>query len=521
MNVLDKVIAAVSPQTAVKRAVARVQLEFIDSGYGNYGASHSRNSMRGWNWLGGSADEDIHDNLDVLRQRSRDLYSGVPMASAALKTMRTNVVGQGLRLKSQIDFKYLGISEEQAREIESVIEREFALWADTPDCDAERIDNFYELQQLAFLNWLMSGDVLALMPVKKRAGNPYELTVQLIEADRISTPDNEKFNENIVSGVERDKTGEVVAYWISKKHPLASDCSFKNEWKRIKAYGDKTGRRNALFICCRERIGQYRGVPFIAPVIEALKQIGRYTDAELMAAVISGMFTVFIEKDGVSEAPPFGEDDEQDTPAERTGAGTVRLGNGAIIDLQDGEKAHDINPGRPNANFNGFVEAILSQIGAALEIPYEVLTKHFSSNYSAARGALLEAWKTFKMYRSWLANDFCQPIFEEWFCEAVAKGRISAPGFFSDPQIRRAYCRAKWNGPTQGQIDPLKEVNAAVVRVQNGFSTRDTESMELNGSTFGANVSQLKTENKLLNEAGEFPAGDNSGEESEENSDEE
>lgn len=504
MNILDKMIAVVAPQTAVKRAAARARLDFIDSGYGNYGASYSRNSMRGWNWTGGSAKEDIDDNLDVLRQRSRDLYSGVPMAAAALKTMRTNVVGQGLRLKPQIDFRYLGISEEQARETEAVIEREFALWADSPNCDAERIDNFYELQQLAFLNWLMSGDVLALMPLKKRIGSPYELTIQLIEADRISTPDNKKFEQNIVSGVERDSSGEVVAYWISKNHPLASDCNVANEWTRIKAYGEKTGRRNALFICCRERIGQYRGVPFIAPVIESLKQLGRYTDAELMAAVISGMFTVFIEKDGVSEEPPFGEDDEPES-VERTGAGTVRLGNGAIIDLQDGEKAHDINPGRPNANFSGFVEAVLSQIGAALEIPYEVLTHHFSNNYSASRGALLEAWKAFKMYRSWLANDFCQPIFEEWFCEAVAKGRINAPGFFSDPQIRRAYCRAKWNGPTQGQLDPEKEVNAAATRVQNGFSTRDTESMELTGTSFYANVSQLKTENQLLKEAGGSP----------------
>ena len=35
-----------------------------------------------------------------------------------------------------------------------MIEREFALWADSPACDLERLDNFYELQQLAFLNWL-------------------------------------------------------------------------------------------------------------------------------------------------------------------------------------------------------------------------------------------------------------------------------------------------------------------------------------------------------------------------------
>lgn len=182
--------------------------------------------------------------------------------------------------------------------------------------------------------------------------------------------------------------------------------------------------------------------------------------------------------------------------------GAIRLGNGAIVDLQDGEKAHDINPGRPNSNFDGFVRAVSAQIGAALEIPYEVLMSMFNSNYSASRAALLEFWKAVRMHRSWLINDFCQPVFEEFMCEAVAKGRIKAPGFFSDPLIRKAYCSAKWTGPSQGQIDPLKEVTAAVVRVQNGFSTRDTEALELNGSSYYANVGQLRTENKLLGEAG-------------------
>lgn len=506
MNVLDKAIAFINPQAAVKRAAARNTLSVLDSGYGNYGGSFSRNSLRGWNAYGGSANEDIHDHLDTLRQRSRDLYAGVPLATAALKKMRTSTVGRGLKLKSQIDFRFLKMSEDQARELESQIEREFRLWADSPDCDAERIDNFDELQQLAFLNWLMSGDVLALMPLRKRTGNPYELTIQLIEADRVSTPPDKEYNPNIESGIEKDDSGEVVAYWVCSQHPLGADNAREvAKWTRVKAYGDKTGRRNALFICSRERIGQVRGVPFIAPVIEALKQLGRYTDAELMAAVISGMFTVFIEKDGVSEDVPIGEIEPVDE-GDRTAAGAIRLGNGAIVDLQEGEKANAINPGRPNANFEGFVRAICTQIGAALEIPYEVLISKFGSNYSASRAALLEAWRTFKMYRCWLTNDFCQPAFEEFMCEAVAKGRIKAPGFFSDPLIRKAYCEAKWSGPTQGQIDPLKEVNAAVVRVQNGFSTRDTEALELTNSSFYANVGQLRTENMLLSEAGE-PGG--------------
>jgi capsid protein len=108
----------------------------------------------------------------------------------------------------------------------------------------------------------------------------------------------------------------------------------------------------------------------------------------------------------------------------------------------------------------------------------------------------------FKMRRAWLATDFCQPIYEEWLSEAVAKGRIYAPGFFSDPMVRKAYCGAEWNGPSQGQIDPLKEVNAAAKRVQEGFSTRTRETQELTGGDFFRNLSLRVREEKLRREGG-------------------
>lgn len=498
MNVFDKMIAAVSPEKALKRAGARQKLKILDSGYSNYGASHAKKSLAGWLYGGGSANEDIQDNLSTLRQRSRDLYMGVPLATGAIKTCRTNVVGSGLKLKSQVDYEALGMPEEEARNLESKIEREFALWADSTACDLERLDNFYELQQLAFLNWLMSGDVIATLPVTKRANMPYDLRIHLIEADRLSNPYG-SMDPNIVGGVETNAAGEVVAYHISKHHPLSYSRT-ETGWVRVEAWGEKTGRRNVIHIMSRERIGQRRGVPFLAPVIEALKQLGRYTDAELVAAVVSGMFTVFIEKDSASSDGAFGEMISLEEQVDADNDNTIELAPGAIVDLNEGEKANAMNPGRPNSAFDGFVVAICRQIGAALEIPYELLVKNFNASYSASRGALLEAWKMFKMYRTWLATDFCQPVYEEWFYEAVAKGRIPAPGFFADPIRRKAFTGAEWNGPAQGLLNPVQEVNAAEKRVQNGFSTRDREAMEMNGSDFYRNATQLKREEAIMKE---------------------
>lgn len=509
MNFVDKIVSVFSPQAALNRIGARKRLEILNSGYGNYGASHTKKSLLGWLYHGGSANEDIQENLSTLRQRSRDLYAGVPLATSAIKTMRTNVVGTGLTLKSQIDYEFLGMTEEQAEELESTIEREFALFEE--ECDIERFDNFAELQQLAFANWLLSGDVIALLPHTKRVGVPYDLRIQLVESDRVCTPLGKELDPHFIGGVETNNEGETVAYHVLNIHPLSfSTEEPAPEWTRVKAFGEKTGRRNVIHIMNRERIGQRRGVPFLAPVVEALKQLGRYMDAELVAAVVSGMFAVFIQKsDNSADGSSFGEvvpESEQVSTSDND----IEIGNGSIIDLEEGETANAVSPGRPNANFDGFVIAISRQIGAALEIPYELLIKNFTASYSASRGALLEAWKAINMYRNWLAKDFCQPIYEEWLAEAVAKGRIIAPGFFSDVAIRKAYSGAEWNGPSQGLLNPVQEVQAAELRVNNGFSTRAREAREINGSDFYKNARQRRREESIMREVNGNVRADNS-----------
>lgn len=501
MNLLDRAITAISPEKALKREVAKKRLSMINSGYGNYGANGTKKSVIGWTHGGGSHREDIEDNIDPLRQRSRDLYyGGSNLATGAVKRLRTNTVGVGLHLKASINEEILKITPEQARELEETIEREFAHWADSTNCDMERLDNFYQLQQLALLNALLSGDSFALMKTTKRTGSIYDLRIELIEADRISTPDTERVNPLFCEGVEKNEDGEVVAYHVSKFHPLSFTERNPREWVRVEAYGKKTGRRNILHVMNRERIGQVRGVPFLSPIIETIKQLGRYTEAEVMAAVVSGMVTIFIEKESASNDAAFGEVVPEEQQVDTEDENSIELAPGAVFDLGEGEKANMVNPGRPNPNFDPFVMAVIKQIGAALEIPYEILIMAFNSNYSASRAAILEFFKVIKMYRAWFVADFCQPIYEEWLSEAVAKGRIKAPGFFADPIIKSAYCSAEWSGPSAGQLDPTKEVQAADLRVQGGYSTREREARELTGTDFYKNVKQRKREEELLKE---------------------
>lgn len=523
MNVIDKMIEAVSPQKAVKRQVARMQLgyakKFSNSGYSESGASRVKKSMRGWPAQSRTPQEDIDYNIDALRQRSRSLYMSAPLATSAIKTNRTNVVGAGLKLKSRIDGKFLGLTDDEADAWEQETEREFAVWADSLWCDTMHLNNFYELQQLALMSWLMNGDGFSLISYSEpKSYMPYGLKLHLIESDRVCNPDyisgelipivTLDNGNRCINGVEIDDSGAILAYHICSHYPN-SFIDFKlRKWTRVEAYGELTGEPNILHLMESERCEQYRGVPYLAPVVECLKQISRYTEAELMAAVVTAFFTAFVKQNGPTTdagfdtAIPAEEQVETDPNAYELGAGTINM-------LGPGEDVVFADPKRPASGFDGFINAMAKQIGAGLEIPAELLTKAFTSSYSASRAALLEAWKAFKMRRTWFANDFCQPTYELWLSEAVARGRIKAPGYFNDPSIKKAWSAADWYGPSPGQVDPVKEVTAAQMRVQNGFSTREKETQELTGGDFDRNIIQIKKENELLGQAAIIPQNTN------------
>jgi lambda family phage portal protein len=222
-----------------------------------------------------------------------------------------------------------------------------------------------------------------------------------------------------------------------------------------------------------------------------------------MAAVVSSYFTGVIETEAGSQGMignMVGDDDVDSAVAGSSSDQDIKLGPGALIGLKMGEKITFGNPGRPNTGFDAFVKSILQQIGVALEIPFEILIGHFSASYSASRAALLEAWRFFRGRRSWLARNFCQLVYENWLYEAVAIGRVKAPGFFKDFMIRKAFSNAIWIGEAPSQIDPMKEVDAAEKRLNLFLTTRDEETVALTGGDFEANWPRIKKEKKMLKE---------------------
>lgn len=460
---------------------------------GGYAGASNKRSLASWKTPSFDADSALEYDLPKLRDRSSDLIRNNPLAAGVINTKVTSVVGSGLKLKSAVKREFLSISDEEADKWESVAEFEFNILAKSLDISG--VSTFAGLQDLAFRSTLEKGDTFSLLVDKERKTLPYRLAVQMIEAERVCNERKKRNTLTLVDGIEKGEFNSPTKYHIIVSHPGSTVSVKKTKWQKVDAL-DKNGRAQVLHLFKPLRPGQSRGVPDLAPVIDSLKQLGRYTEAELMAAVIGGMFSVFIKtEDEDGQLQQLGE---SPTSSEQN----YELGAGAIVGLGVNESIEVANPGRPNQAFDPFVLAILRQVGAALELPYEILIKHFTSSYSASRAALIEAWRFFMARRQWLAERFCQPIYEAFVDEAVALGRLHAPGYFSDPFIRAAYLGSEWVGQSAGNLDPLKAAKSDDLLNKMGVKTLDQITKETTGGDWSDNHRQLMKERAARSNGG-------------------
>lgn len=449
------------------------------------GASRVLRSMVSWVPGLRSPEADLPlGERETLIARSRDAMRNHLLARAAVMRLRTSVVGTGLVCYAQVDADALGITAEKGAELDTQLNRIWELYAlDARECDAEATLNHYQMQALVLVSTLVNGDVFVATPYVERTGTLFGTRLQVFESDRVCNPNDAQDTDRMVDGIEFDQYGAPLRYHVASSHKQGRLFSSLNrKWYPLDAFGKETGRRRTLHIMNeKERPGQKRGAPFLAPVLEPLQKLERYSSAELMGAVLSAFFTVFIEKTEAYEEPLTSMSMMgSEVPDDDGVSENISLGEGAIVDLGKGEKATTVNPARANSQFDPYFTAFVTQIGAALEIPKEELLLHYDSSYSAARAAMLQAWRFYSQRRWWLVSDFCQPTRALVIDEAVARGMINLPGY-NDPAKRRAYLNALWIGPARGAIDELKEANAAGKRIDIGVSNESMEAAAMSG----------------------------------------
>jgi lambda family phage portal protein len=481
------------------------------TGYAQHGASFRKRALATWVPWTGSPDTDIVRNLPVLRGRSRDLYMSFPVARAAIDTKVQNVIGTGLRPMPLPDGDVLGITEEATVELSDLILREWRTWFEDELCDWDRQHSGYTKQAEIYRTKEMAGDAPLLFVYREDGRFPYELRLRTIDPDRIMNPYQIPYpteKENVWGGIEMDGfNGPICAMWVAQFHPQDFGMSLSSnlqDWERIELFNDTYFVRNALLHMNIERPQQRRGVPPLAVALEMAKGLLRFTNEKINKEVITNMFAAFVTSPMPSEDMfrQMGCTEEQIMEFYRIFPYDIMMAPGGITFMKPGDSVTFANPPIGGTEYKVYQEINNIMLCAAIQVPYEIAIKHFSASYSASRAAIEEFSKSIRVDRQLCIDQVCQPIYENFIGELVLGKTLKFKKYFKDYRIRKALSRCLWTGISQGTIDPLKDIQAAMLRIQTGVSTVQRESMQANGSDWEENVLQLAKEKEWFEESG-------------------
>ena len=459
-------------------------LRRISARHGGYqGASRTRDALAGWQTTPYSPDVIASLDLPKLRERCADLARNNPTAVGALNTQVEGVVGTGLRLNATVDRDYLGISDAIAEKFEDDMERLWNIWASSKDCHVKREYNFDEQLDIIFRSVATAGDHFVQLTRAQDSSLPFLLALQHIAAERVSNPQDAMDTPTLIQGIEKTPYGAPKNIHVLNVHPGDTTSRLKRKWTPVPIFNPSTGRRIVLHARYVQSDSHTRSVPLFTPVIEALKQTGRYVDAEVDSAVKNALWALVVQTDsggGISGLLSTASLQDRIEYYAENPVSAIAEGS-RVAGLFPGDQLTSFNPSRPNDAFDPFLKAMSRQIAPAIGIPPETLQKEFLSSYSAARASLLLAHKYYNGRRKWLADDICKPIYGAFADEMVATGRVSAPGYFADALVREAYLGSEWYGDAHGEIDEGKAVAAAVARIDAGLSTKKREATMIAG----------------------------------------
>jgi len=462
-------------------------------------------------WTPQLYDADSAEQWEREDQRafSRQLFTESPPARAAIRRKVEYRVGTGLRLQSRIDAQELRLTDEQAEEWQTLAEKRFHMWASSPFASVEGDQNFYEMQALIAQSRELSGDVFGILTRKERPNWPFRTAIQLIEADRVCNENNTANTSELYEGIKRAADGEIVSIFVANHHPnRVINAATNKKWSEISIYAPN-GRRNIFHAKKMERPGQTRGMPSLSVCTSILKQVTRYSEAELTAAINAATQAVFARMSTDSFKDLFHDPAQQEQyinqglQARQDAQGTD---SGRILNLLPGEEVSSPTPGRPNPNFGAFVNDFYTQLGMGVNVPREVILGVFESSYTAARAQLQQFWQTIYINRASDEAQILNPIYHTFLFDSIADGIIQAPGFFSSIFIRYAWSGSQWTGMGPSSLNPLDEARAAVLLAGN-ITTEEEEAMKFDGGIWKTRHKQRVREMKARRRDGLPPLG--------------
>ena len=471
---LDDFIGVFAPMSAFRRKQARTALKLAERAY--QGAKASRRTD-GWFTPSSSANTEIYAAGRRLRDRARDIVRNNPYGKKARRVFSDNFIGTGIAPEANTGINRLN----------SNIMKAWREWC--ADCDADGNCDFYGLQAQIVRCMFESGECFVRFRDRMVGDGPaIPFQLQVLEPDFLDSTKNYELPKNtgyIRQGIEFDKNGRRIAYWMWQQHPGETLLL----WPKLQS--QRVPADQVLHIFEKERPGQIRGVTSFAAVMTKMKDLDDYDDAELWRKKIESCFAAFVIQNSGSEGPTLGTiastgtSDSTNPQPQRVEA----FRPGMIEYLKPGEDVRFGNP-TSDANYPNYTRVQLHAVAAGLGITYEQLTGDLSQvNYSSLRAGLVEFRRTIETLR-WqvFIPQFCAPVWKRFIDRAYIAGVINKVDY-----------GVTWTPQKFEMVDPLKDAQADMLMLRTGTLTL-REAINNQGYDFEQQMSEIERVNAILDE---------------------
>ena len=416
-----------------------------------------------WMTLTRSADYDTLPDRDALVGRARDLDRNNPFAKSLRHTLVREVVGKGIRPRPARSARALGWKAPRVRKYARNVSQIWNKWIPHAYVRGGTFGHLLRMTEAALVR---DGEsFLHFVGLPESRHRPYRLSIDMIEAHRVSTPNDRRLRgRTIRDGVEINNVGAPIAIWVEiedlQESALFGDrvrSGNRSRWRRIPMMDDVSGLPNIVHVHDPDRPST-RSVPLTAGALDQIHVLGEFIEAELLAKKAEGCIAGAITStmsDGLAAASASGE---------------FELEPGMMARLMPGESITFLDPKRPGASYAPFVESMLRSIAFSCGLPYEVAFIAFSGmNYSNARTTLLAAQRYFEMRQETLIEKLCRPAFCRLLWESWQVGDLDVPNF---PDLEQELCSVGFIGQGFKWVDPAKETAADVMQLENGLTSK-------------------------------------------------
>jgi len=493
-------------------------------GGGLEGAERTSRETVNWKVAQVPPDRAINSVKPEADARSKDMVINDGYARGAVQSNMDSIVGANYRLNSKIQWKAIpGGTKDWATEAQQVIEQTFDLIAASDACylDAAGMNNFTGMIRLCVAGFIMTGEVLYTSEWDRSAGRPIKTCFQLVDPARLKNPDWQSDDRFLRRGVKVDARGKPLGYYIQKSHP---NSFYPGQWDmndfafipRAKPWG----RPQVVHIIEQLFPDQHRGVADMVSALKRMRMTKHLQEVTLQNAVINATYCAAIESEMPTAEMIVAMGGDASSPEALntaiaaylnglqtylSGAENIALDGAMIPHLYPGTKLSMKTLGTPGGIGTDFEASLLRNIAAGLGMDYAEFSRDYSKmSYATAKLSDAKTQRAMKSRKKMVADRAANTMYANVLEELIAQGIVPLPrGFTRDdyykPLMREAFSRCSWVGQGTGQIDELKETQAAILRIKAGLSTREIEIARL-GEDYREIFEQLAAEQELMDE---------------------